>query len=399
MPQPPSPGVVLAWVLLALLGVDAGQWAIAPGVTPVRLAGAALVGWTAWDTARGVVAVPRGLTGAALAFAGAVALSSVDAVDPRGALSVAVIVAAQAASAVALAAQLARVTPETLARGLGIGALGVAAPVLVDALTMPRPDDPVKAAWKARASGLFVDPNLAVAALLATWPFAAAALRRVEGSGGLHVAVLALPPVAILATHGRAGAAVAAAVTLGLIVLLHAWPARLGLAAAAGAVATAATVDLGAIGLRARTLVDPGLERALGHASLDQRAALHQIAWDTFRAHPVNGLGAGQFPAAAVDRVPHHVPKMPHDTWLGLAAETGVMGLLGAAFVGLALLAAVRAGLGDPARRDLAVGAVLTGLALATFALTIDLWMRPVAWAAVGVVAATVTLHPPPPPR
>ncbi len=72
--------------------------------------------------------------------------------------------------------------------------------------------------------------------------------------------------------------------------------------------------------------------RASGHATEADRFDLYQIAWQTFTAHPLAGAGPGGFVLAELNV--HSVPPFPlaphaHDTVLNLAADSGILGLVG----------------------------------------------------------------------
>jgi hypothetical protein len=59
------------------------------------------------------------------------------------------------------------------------------------------------------------------------------------------------------------------------------------------------------------------------------------VAWDAFRGHPVNGLGLGRFDEATERAYANGTMSascrgcMPHSTWLGHLAETGIVGGIG----------------------------------------------------------------------
>jgi len=60
------------------------------------------------------------------------------------------------------------------------------------------------------------------------------------------------------------------------------------------------------------------------HGSLGQRRAIWSACWELFRTHPFLGVGAGAFRESSTRFLP--VPVIPHNTFLGVLAEQGIIG-------------------------------------------------------------------------
>jgi O-antigen ligase len=62
--------------------------------------------------------------------------------------------------------------------------------------------------------------------------------------------------------------------------------------------------------------------------SAEQRFAIMKTAWQIFRDHPVFGVGLGAYPEANAIYAPHLGRRDTHNTFLNLAAELGLPGLV-----------------------------------------------------------------------
>ena len=60
------------------------------------------------------------------------------------------------------------------------------------------------------------------------------------------------------------------------------------------------------------------------HGSMSQRRAVWSACWELFRTHPFIGVGAGAFRESSTRFLP--VPVIPHNTFLGVLAELGIIG-------------------------------------------------------------------------
>jgi O-antigen ligase len=191
-----------------------------------------------------------------------------------------------------------------------------------------------------RLAGGLGEPNFLAATLIPAFVFSVFALgwtsraaHRWLAAGCALVFLLA-----ILLTQSRGGL-VALAVTFA-VALLFAGPVRrywLGLAALAVPVGLAYYVALAS---------PEALQRVLNPGGGTGRADLWSVASDVASDHPVLGVGAGNFPLVAPEystapiNLPsaHLVvdtPKVAHNTYLGVLADLGLVGLI--AFVAVVL--------------------------------------------------------------
>jgi O-antigen ligase len=212
--------------------------------------------------------------------------------------------------------------------------------------------------FEPRIAGPLGDPNFFAQALLILVPLAllpAAEERRPL----LRVAALgagALATAATVLTYSRGGAVALACV---LVLCLLATRRRLRLRHAALCVALllalAAIVPAG-FARRLETIAEflPGQEEALRpDSSFEQRRLLTRVAWEMFLDHPLLGVGAGNYTlhfddyaqeVGSVSREYEGLGELhyPHNLYLEIAAETGLVGLSTFAVVVLACFSALR---------------------------------------------------------
>lgn len=226
--------------------------------------------------------------------------------------------------------------------------------------------------FEERIAGPLGDPNyfaqmlllLVPLGLLPTW--AGRRWRR-----GLALAAAVLLAAATVYTYSRGGAlALGLVVALALLVRGLTW--RMVTAAAAG-VLVAVLLMPGAFARRLTTLqqILPGQEQVLDpDSSIEKRRLVTRVAWEIFLDHPGLGVGAGNYAA----RFPSYAartgfavreyddpsePQYPHNLYLEIGAETGMVGLLafGALVLGVfGVLARARRrflDLGQPGLADL----------------------------------------------
>ncbi len=62
--------------------------------------------------------------------------------------------------------------------------------------------------------------------------------------------------------------------------------------------------------------------------SAEQRLEVQKVAWQIFLDHPVFGVGLGAYPEANAAYAPNLGRKDTHDTYLNVAAELGLPGLV-----------------------------------------------------------------------
>ncbi len=249
---------------------------------------------------------------------------------------------------------------DTLVGAAGVcGALAVLEAVGVLPNAFPRWGTPYH-----RAALGFGQPNNLGLFLALVLPLAAHRLARSRGPGrALAGAALAATAVGLVATFSRTSwlSVLAAAAAL---VLIGEW--RLFLRVGLAVLAAAVVVELGSGGMLSDTFA-----RTIGDWVVEQRAALFLAAAHMFAAHPLVGLGPGGF-ADQVERYAAGLIDLwdlqatPHDAYIQMAAETGVIGLL--AFLGF-LFGVLRVA----ARRTRAAAPSERGLRLALFASTVVL--------------------------
>jgi O-antigen ligase len=196
-------------------------------------------------------------------------------------------------------------------------------------------------------------------------PFHRAALGFGQPNGlGLFLATL-LPLVAYRVSRSRglarlACAAAFAAAALGLVATFSraSWVAALagvGALAVAGQKRLALKVGLGvlvgglAVEIFSGGLISDTVTRTIGDWVVEQRAALFLAALQMFVAHPFAGVGPGGF----ADQVQNYAAQItqlwdyqdtPHNAYIQMAAETGVVGLLAfSAFLAACLAVFLRA--------------------------------------------------------
>jgi O-antigen ligase len=261
-------------------------------------------------------------------------------------------------------------------RWLVTGYICGAAATAVVGILRPSPDD------ASRLTGGVGDPNFLAAMLVPALVFSVFALGWVQGAGRRSVLVgcILLFTVAIYLTQSRGGlvalgAAFAAA-------LLFGGPIRRYFAGLAVIVMTIGVVYYAAFASSYE------LQRLMNPGSGTGRADLWSVAREMIADHPYVGVGAGNFPLVARQYVTETVnlpfvrlivdtPKVAHNTYLGIFADLGVVGL--ALFVAVVLS-----------------GLVLTWRATARFARAgateLELVSRAVLVALIGMLTAFVFL-------
>lgn len=190
-----------------------------------------------------------------------------------------------------------------------------------------------------RATGTMGDPNEwgAMLLLLTPWLLGGLATDRHWLARPLRLAMIGLPPVAVVMTQSRA--AFVASLVLGplcLLLLLRRHRGEILLAGLVGLVLTPLAVDLEAATRRYRTLLDKlGGAPVVEDNSLNERAELGRQAWDLFMDHWFVGVGPGNFQSKS-GFIPHEGPLLPpHNTYLQVACEQGIVGLVALMAFGL----------------------------------------------------------------
>lgn len=252
---------------------------------------------------------------------------------------------------------------------------------------------PRHASYGLRASGAYMCPNhfanlldiaLVVSLALVGCQEAGFGLRSLAG----YTFVLALPPLYLTQSRsGWIGAAVGIAVTTCLLALRRS-VRRFLLAAVALPLILA---GLGAVAWAASPMVQNRVAAALQG---DVRLGLWRDTWALVQQHPWLGYGPSSF-AWVYPRFQHHMtlyldPKQPHNEYLGLLANYGVVGLLLAGSAVVTLLTAyarrVRrvASARDACLLSGTVGALSASLAHACFDFNLQVFSN---WHALLLVA------------
>ncbi|MBV8074322.1 MAG: O-antigen ligase family protein, partial [Candidatus Eremiobacteraeota bacterium] len=277
---------------------------------------------------------------AGLLFAGAVLLASVLGFDPLPGIVASLVFASIPLAANAmlrLASQDAGAWRPFVAALLWSGIISCAIALLA---VVTRTPATLYAFAHGRAIGLFENPNeLALFALAVC----AAAIGAALGDARLRplgVAALVIATVTLAATGSRAGEAAYAVGAVALLASLR--PGR-------GFVGLTAIVALLGIALAF------GLDRRHNPAENDSRLAAWRAGARTVAALPLTGTGVGAYyrtyPYLRAPDAPGPTDPIafdPHDFYLSVAAETGVLGLAGLAWAVAVFVRQARAALASP---------------------------------------------------
>lgn len=376
--------LIFGTVVFAALA-DTGIAVATIPVTPSKLVVAlALVLWTAHAVARRKPLVRwhpvlTGLlvltfaTGLSVLFAPEVRLRGLHELIPAALLTVLVALVRTALSGEDL---------QPLYRVLGVLAL------LAFATGLAAPDDQL------RASGTFGDANFWATVVLMLTPLLVGGLVDDPSRWGRGLALLlvALLPVAILRTASRAAFVTLLALSPGVLLLFRRRPGLLLAGAGLALPLAPLLVDLDRVFERLSTLVSAAKSGPwIGEGSLEMRYALQARAYELFVENPVLGVGAGNFAPESDIVAGDGQLKVTHNTYLQVASESGIVGLLALGLVGLLVartfLLAWRAAPDGRHRRR--VGGAALGLgAYALMAATLNLLHMPLAWLLLGIALA-----------
>jgi O-antigen ligase len=185
-----------------------------------------------------------------------------------------------------------------------------------------------------RALGTFENPNLFAAYVSLSFFFACALLVRAESPGAR--AFLLLPMVLQLVALGlSASRGGALGFVFGLLVLLI-LSRSFHLRVASGALVLTPLIVLFTLSLLApalRNSVQPILNRIASAQDLESQAHVRRYflwrqAIASFDANPVFGVGRGNYRGIVAKDREMRYAKTPHNTFLGILAETGLLGLV-----------------------------------------------------------------------
>ena len=269
--------------------------------------------------------------------------------------------------------------------------------ITVMALTLLR--GPGDVSNTARASGLFKNANYWCAALLVSVPPVVGAVARRRGFVATVVIFLlvTLLGLNVLMSLSRAGLLTYLAILPLFVVQL--WRRNrtlviLGIVVAL--VAAPAFVDLEVMTRRYEALVD--VEAAEMDGSFRDRQIAAELAWRLFLENPFAGVGSGQFNREAEALASHAVALTPHNTYLHILCETGLMGLVAHLWLFAAIAGVVRKMLVNrwwTRDQPLAVGYLTSLVAMAIIGLTADLMTFAIAFFVLGLGIFEVQRGPP----
>jgi hypothetical protein len=245
-------------------------------------------------------------------------------------------------------------------------------------------------AWQQRTSGAYGDPNAWSTALLVVCPILLAALAadRHWSSTPLLIALGAAFPACIVQSMSRAGLLSFAVIVPGLAYVLRKRMRLLALSGVALVLTIPFVINLDAALLRYQTLLDPTLEADLGHGSLRERTALLKAGFKIFMENPVLGVGTGLFRLHASYVSAGEVWKIAHNSYVNVAAEQGIPGILSHLYLGVLLYksawqTATRSK--SDYTRSFGQGYLLALMAFSAMAMTLNLATFAAAWYMLGL--------------
>jgi O-antigen ligase len=244
----------------------------------------------------------------------------------------------------------------------------------------------------ARGTGIFSNPNyLGYAMALAFLLLARGRQLNLPGVNGRGSWVLATPVVLAVIVSFSRGALVA---LVGGIVALYTGRGRRVFVAAAAVGGVVALVGYPVIvGLRhalifGSNVAASGPAQAASDAS---RLAVHSAGLQLFLRHPIQGIGVGQFHYESPQYLPGSAVTFPHDTYLQIAVEQGLLG------IGAYVLMLVALGVGlSRMRDDYAVTARAMLLLFAIASLFAEPWTSPQSSVLLWVTIGAALVRPAP---
>lgn len=245
-------------------------------------------------------------------------------------------------------------------------------------------------AWQQRTSGAYGDPNAWSTCLVVVCPMLLAFLAKDKHwtATPLLIGLLGAYPLAILQSMSRAGLLAFVLTLPGIAWFLRDKKWLIGAAVVAVLVALPMTINIESMLLRYRTLMDPTLEADLGHASLREREALLNAGIKIFMEHPVTGVGVGMFRMFASFVSAGEVWKIAHNSYVNVAAEQGIPGILAHLYLIWKLIGAAWNGwvkANTEAARTLGLGFLIALGAYGAMAATLNLATFAIAWYMLGV--------------
>jgi len=246
-----------------------------------------------------------------------------------------------------------------------------------------------------RSTGTFGDPNEWATLVLLVTPVLLGGLAtdRATGARLLRLGLLGLAPLSIFASGSRAALLVGAVVGLSCLVVLRNQRAELVGAGMLGLLVAPFVVDVEAAYMRFSRLLGRASGQMVTDSSLDERGELLRQGADLFMDNWFLGVGAGNYEYATGFISLEGKLRPAHNTYLEVASEQGIVGILaGLVFYGVlaaTLWAAFRQA-PDEGHRARVLGAA-TGLAAsAVMAATLGLLTFSMGYLMLGLTLAVV---------
>jgi O-antigen ligase len=185
-----------------------------------------------------------------------------------------------------------------------------------------------------RLSGSLGNANATAASMVVTLALLgglAGALRNRTWTRGIVVLLLPVPLVFLFMTASRGGLVALAASLVTATILAGRWRKPM--------ILVIALVTIGAVAYFAALAPTGARERVSHPEGGTGRSDIWKVGWRLVEAHPINGVGAGNFSTSTVhyllkpglikrDDFIIDTPKVAHNTYLSLFAELGVVGLV-----------------------------------------------------------------------
>lgn len=247
-----------------------------------------------------------------------------------------------------------------------------------------------------RSTGTLGDPNEWAALVLMVTPLLLGVLAEDDHpvSMPIRLALVGLLPMAVLSSGSRTALVVMSAVSLPLVYVMWRRRGELAVVAGLGALVAPFVVSADTVLRRFGSLIGNLTGTAVvGDESLDERTLLFQNAVDLFLAHPIVGVGPGNYVHATGYVSIYNKLRPAHNTYLEVASEQGLVGLVPlVAFMGIVAWTLWSAWRHEPdvAQRRRVVGAAAGLGAFSLMAATLGLMTFSMAFVALGLTLALV---------
>ena len=248
-----------------------------------------------------------------------------------------------------------------------------------------------------RASGTMGDPNEWATMVFVVTPFVLGGLADDDHglARPLRMALVGLAPLSVLASGSRAALVVLVLIAPGVFYLLRRTRGELGFVVGAGALVAPFVLDFskGMERFESLLLRLQGQSTVVGDSSLNERSELLHQGWELFMDNLLLGSGPGTFEAATGFVSESGRLRPAHNSYLEVAAEQGLLGLLaGAVFfatIAWTLWGGWKAAL-TPSHRNRVLGVAIGLGAVATMGATLGLLTFSMAYLVLGFGLAVV---------